>query len=162
MTARVLMGVMFAILAATPGCGDSETSTGSVADSGGAGGTSGGGATGTGGVATGGAGGQEDPCAGKACGDWCSSTGYCDAQGDCSPVFAEANAALMRSEGALGAGGETHQSCPTEKPEEGVACPTEGEWCFYVAGGCPPDSSLRTILLCLCGRWIDSGAHCEP
>ena len=157
LTGLILAGV--AGLAAATGCDDSETSTGSVA---GSGGTMDGGAGDTGGVATGGTGGQDDPCSGKACGEWCSPTGYCDDQGECSPVFAEANAALMRGEGASGAGGETQTSCPGETPEEGTACPTEGEWCYYVATGCPPDSSLRTILLCLCGRWIDSGAHCEP
>jgi len=186
MRARLPRGLIWAGVASvaiTLGCGDSETSTDNVADSGGSGGTLDGGTAGTAGATTGaaagtagmatggtgltvvlptgGAGSQDDPCAGRACGDLCLD-GACDEQGNCTPVFAEANAALWRGDGASGAGGETQQSCPDERPEVGTACPDEVRWCLYVPRGCPPDWEPTSVSLCLCGRWIDDRAHCDP
>jgi len=104
-----------------------------------------------------------DPCAGAVCGDWCLG-GRCNADLVCSPVFAPAVAALMSGEelGASGAGGGTGDSCPAVEPSEGDPCPTEGQWCYYVPRNCSEDTPPTSISLCLCGHWIDDGAHCDP
>lgn len=114
------LSVMLLVSAAVTGC-DGNTGDGTGGDGGDGGSGASGGAGGAGGSGgSGGTGGGGDPCAGKACGDPCTT---CPEGAPCMPQACDASGACIDEESVV------CSACPSSPPPDGEACPQVGLVC---------------------------------